>query len=1488
MPNKDSFTFSDKLRKSKSVPLSKRLPSIVGGQNKQKRTLVQRAQRDLPFILVAACALLLLPVLSRNGSEDIASPSDFNWATSQDEPTYAEGGGADIMPAGAMTDPLDLILRPKSAIEEPALGSESPKQDAYGDSYRRRYDSDRDSSKPYRSNYDDRASYDKKYSDKANKPTTVEKFGQKTRPSVRNSVVRKGTEINRALRLSQIPSGKGATGVSHALPMGQGPVNTPGPNVPNPGVRPVALQPMEARGTVGRSLTGENLYAEAARSINAMNAGRGAKANLLAAQMKDVDGTLTPMGEGGAFGGAGSPRPGSGGGFPGNTNGYSIAKPWWWDMMQARSQKWWELFQYKWRDMLWSNIYDIIFNGGKQLVNCLLFGSKDVDVSHMFGQGAGDADYICKGYEQLGSLSDFVKAAGSTTTSTNKDGATDKKSDNYSAADRYIKICEEHKGEFIQDPDSDTGFFKIRAKCLGLDVLVKRLKKMAAAKEYKGDCSDVNKIPRDFHYNVSKNTKEKKNLENKTVIALIAKVKEAKTGVAESIHKKKTDDQLAVNVAKDSEIVVYVQLGNDLAPAGKKLAAQFDNNEYSNCELNKLVAFVPKGGNINIRHNVNEMNANVENERGFWPWNHSYQGQVNAALEICKGNNSRVTPVFYEAVRESMWDDKFDVREQVSDKGARKNSVVECDIYTGDKRPGIGEKTIADTKCGPQSYYSIGTQQANEMTAIITNPDLKFNVYAILVEDLSGQRTAKVVDIVEMDESNRQHLSGHTYKYSFRTKNNGVFGHNTTLDGTNVVPNSSGSSSNSSHNSSDPTKANEYLNENIRSNNAMQNEGCNNIYNEVKEWREKVNAATDEEKRKEAESRYSQAIALYEGCIKGLKVGNYQASTTSDSSGNSNESKVTKGSGRVYWIMTESSREDLKVKMLKDLDMAVGSVKASDFFDNIISSDYCTYDWCNEEAGCDTHSGRDSEYTCKEKGKAYDAYLHVINATDYLYIKLNDAEQDIDQALIEGLPECTNLCYLGAKNGERNEVYKLENGVLAQEPIGTLKDFSPGVVSKQCPTYCKEGDRYYPAITLNINGATKLLRTSVESVAKPAYIEEAEPCNHFAWYGDANSKQVFEITPKWKTLPITYDSAVHDDNVFNQGGDAFNYVIGLKPDGEDDTQWKLLPKMQTPRVEEIKQKIKDKCNQLFYAQYDKTSIAPKNSIDMAKLIANVKQCFAEMKALEEETGNTVKKELYVYGYASAEGDKKTNCDGTGQSGKDCNYALSEDRNLYMIRAIADEESGVKLMRDSAKQYASLNGFIDTNSRPLNDATLNNKHRYVFEMPSGEEFTLVSYACGSDGASGTNHAADRYILISLLSPESAPGTDFCHSRITAENIKNKPVSLCMTPREDSVAGNSNTGSVANTHGYASRLAVVSPFVSSISNDSRALGFTGPTCELLQLTNLSTLGSYRNYTSDVEESENTDLNDEATNRGNPFTKDIYRAPWAGFNDDGNITN
>ncbi|MDD6173485.1 MAG: hypothetical protein PUB86_04275, partial [Elusimicrobia bacterium] len=128
MPNKDSFTFSDKLKKSKSLPLSKRIPSRVGGDGKAKRTLIQRAQRDLPFIIVAAAALLLLPLLSRNSGVEYPDGSADryeNWVGDGSTDWIGSGDG-DLVPTTGYRNPLDYIVTPKSGEESSIHQSYDP------------------------------------------------------------------------------------------------------------------------------------------------------------------------------------------------------------------------------------------------------------------------------------------------------------------------------------------------------------------------------------------------------------------------------------------------------------------------------------------------------------------------------------------------------------------------------------------------------------------------------------------------------------------------------------------------------------------------------------------------------------------------------------------------------------------------------------------------------------------------------------------------------------------------------------------------------------------------------------------------------------------------------------------------------------------------------------------------------------------------------------------------------------------------------------------------------------------------------------------------------------------------------------------------------------------------------------------------------------------------------------------------------------------
>ena len=669
MPNKDSFTFSDKLRKSKSAPLSKRLPSVVGGQTKQKRTLVQRAQRDLPFILVAALALLLLPFLSRTGSDDIAGTGDIAWnALGGDDTAFVEGGGADIMPEGSMKDPLDWIIGGRSDVKESGatVGTEANKS-AYGSgsrsgrgyddddesgygSRRSSYSSSSSSTKKPAADYNTRKSYDEKYTKKVtNKPAT--KTYEKTRSGVRKAFERKGTDINRALRLSQLPGNKGGSNMSHALPIGQGPNRTPGTAF-REGVRPIALQPMEAKGGVGRSMTGENLYAEAVRSIGEMNRGGPAKANLLAAQMRDVDGK--PMGDIPGFGGPGpsaaSVKPGAGG--PNSNNKYSIGKPWWWDMMNTRSQKMWDLYYYTPRKMFWENMYKV----GLGIFNCLATGNKDGDISHFFGEGGSTDDYICVDpithKQKPGTIkaSKHAKRFSNTTESGSKDSSKTA-TDAGGAFDSWSRDCKEKGGIPWAYGNDDKNLFQVRAECLGLDVLIDWVKGWVK-KEYTSDCKAVtvdgiNDYTVEVHKTVFGKERENENsrLGKKAVIALLAKRRDK--GV--NYDNIKTPEQSLY----DSNEYVVAAINSQRFSMTREQIKQWEE-EHPYCEMTGLVSFISRdgvwGNRVSRQLRTDEDSKELHN-REHAPRNsinrssdtdvpgrffHPYASGVNFSLEYCK------------------------------------------------------------------------------------------------------------------------------------------------------------------------------------------------------------------------------------------------------------------------------------------------------------------------------------------------------------------------------------------------------------------------------------------------------------------------------------------------------------------------------------------------------------------------------------------------------------------------------------------------------------------------------------------------------------------------------------------------------------------------------------------------------------------------------------------------------------------------------------
>ncbi len=442
---KDSFTFSDKLKKSKTLPLSKRIPSRVGGEVKAKRTLFERAQRDLPFIIVAALALLLLPFLSREAG-DIDTPSVV-WGDGSDgyleefnKPESAEGEIA----VSSFRNPLDLIIRHG---EEDSSAKDTI--DTYGAGSGEGESSESD--------YSSRSSYG---SEEYSSSPATSRYGRTVKRSVRNSVNRVPTAIG-SLRSGAMVSPGAGSGVGHSMAFGSR-ARDAAQKVQGPGVRPVALQPLQAAGK-GRNLTGNDaLYAEAARSIGAMNT-PGAKQALMDAQLADVDGK--PLGDvkGGGGPGAGPNRPGAGGNVANNWN-HSPLKPWWWDMMQKRSQMRWELWHYNWEKM----VSDSLIKLTAGLASCLITGSPDFSVGKFLGSDGGARDAKCvnpiTGEEVYVRRREYVSDFKS-------EGGKEKSGDPVAGLP-WEQACTQYAHGVIKFKDSGAhkGFWETRLNCLGISL----------------------------------------------------------------------------------------------------------------------------------------------------------------------------------------------------------------------------------------------------------------------------------------------------------------------------------------------------------------------------------------------------------------------------------------------------------------------------------------------------------------------------------------------------------------------------------------------------------------------------------------------------------------------------------------------------------------------------------------------------------------------------------------------------------------------------------------------------------------------------------------------------------------------------------------------------------------------------------------------------------------------------------------------------------
>lgn len=577
MPSKDSFTFSDKLKKSKSLPLSKRIPSRSGGDGKAKRTLIQRAQRDLPFIIVAASALMLLPLLGRNSGADYPSgldnPGYDNFVGDGGNGFDYVPGDGDIVPSNKR-NPLDLIVRP-DVVDKDHTDTPPVNDDYNTDNMINR-----------RNSYEDSGS--------DNKRNNISTFSKSAKKGVRNAVNREATKLG-ALRNRNASFGNGNGGLTRNLAIGGAPVRNAAPNAPRAGVRPVALQPMESGGS-GRVLTGDNLFSERDRAVGALNQGS-AKQALFEAQLRDVDGS--PLGA------AGDPRAAaarlaSQGAVPDHKFNYTNQKPWWWDMMQDRSQKMWELWNYNWQKALSDSLIKVATN----LSMCLLTGSEDGSVKYFLGKRGGDKDVCCliDGEEICaGDIGDY-------TSSTSGSGDSKETTNNSFAA--IQSFCKDQGAKPYVSETGRKNAIQMRARCLGAEG--DWWKNLWKGAKYEANCDGVNGKDLVYTATVKRRSdgKTRKVRQDKLVIYVLATDKNSDDKTPFVI--KLNESRVNKLVMKEDEIIAL----------------------STNCELTNVGSFRGR----ETRRHIDFLHNDIRDEDILFK---KHRGNVDAAYNYCKGATSK-------------------------------------------------------------------------------------------------------------------------------------------------------------------------------------------------------------------------------------------------------------------------------------------------------------------------------------------------------------------------------------------------------------------------------------------------------------------------------------------------------------------------------------------------------------------------------------------------------------------------------------------------------------------------------------------------------------------------------------------------------------------------------------------------------------------------------------------------------------------------------
>ena len=442
---KDSFTFSDKIKNSKtaaSPSFANRISSKIGSNGRPKKTLFERTKRDAPFFIAALVALLLLPflykysgqvneepVIAPSSEETAFDPERYGFDTAVTDP---DGQIAQL----SARDPLSLIKGFGSGEEDSSSAEDSMEE----------YD---------RSGLGDTSSGSSYSSTGPSTETTTNIYRRKAAPATRAAFRRSATKIKEMGRAPMASAGGGL----NVTPWGgslKGAAKKVRASGPRTAPKPVSLQPLQAAGKPSRGYFGMGNAELARRSKEALSKGNAMQA------LRDAQFAPINPGRIGGLSGS-SDRHGGGASDLKHGFGFNSITPWWWDLMKTRSQMEWEKkFNRKWNWIDWGDKLAQNILGG--VINCLLTGEDDGAMGEMFGASGSDAQEAgCKCNKGLYKTAEEMKKAAPEVV----------------ILGQFKKWCQNEKGGGAlgckwQDAKAQGGgFLKTRADCLGVNLFGK-------------------------------------------------------------------------------------------------------------------------------------------------------------------------------------------------------------------------------------------------------------------------------------------------------------------------------------------------------------------------------------------------------------------------------------------------------------------------------------------------------------------------------------------------------------------------------------------------------------------------------------------------------------------------------------------------------------------------------------------------------------------------------------------------------------------------------------------------------------------------------------------------------------------------------------------------------------------------------------------------------------------------------------------------------